>query len=95
MMAHCRRPYGNSFTRHANIPSTPALIYAVSQGEYGPAVDAFTRFNIPITVMSIGDFFNITCRERFAISKIESFDTLMEEYPETKVFWEEKSFLVA
>jgi len=75
-----------------NIPSTPALIYAVSQGEYGPAVDAFARFNIPITLMSIGDFFNITCRERFSISEIESFDALMEEYPETKVFWEENLF---
>ena len=75
-----------------NIPSTPALIYAVSQGEFRPAVEGFTRFLVPITMMSIGDFFNITCRERFPVSEVESFDALMDEYPETKNFWEENLF---
>jgi pimeloyl-ACP methyl ester carboxylesterase len=74
---------------HSNIPAMPALIYAASQGDYAPAEGALSNFLTVITVVSIGDFYNIQCRERDAISSIENFDALLDEYPEIRAYWEE------
>jgi pimeloyl-ACP methyl ester carboxylesterase len=73
----------------SNVPAMPALIYAASQGDYAPAKDAISSFLIPLSVISIGDFYNVGCRERDPISSIESFDAILDEYPETRAFWEE------
>ena len=73
----------------SNVPAMPALIYAVSQGDYAPAVDAFSRFHIALSFLSLGDFYNVGCRERYPISSIENFDAILDEYPETRTYWEE------
>jgi hypothetical protein len=73
----------------SNIPAIPALIYAASQGDYAPAESALSNFLAVITGVSIGDFYSVQCRERYAISSIENFDATLDEYPETRAYWEE------
>jgi hypothetical protein len=73
----------------SNVPAMPALIYAASQGDYAPAEGAFSRLLIMLSVMSVGDFYNVGCRERHPISSIENFDAILDEYPEIRAFLEE------